>query len=114
MYLTLPTHSPLMTHFRERIYDSACVQGRVKRLSDNCNHSMSGQKDRLCAQQLPRAASRGCDLEAINTVLRQNCLSDQQQVMAGRTDHKAEGLTADAVMHAHEADVQTQEKYSVL
>ena len=27
--------------------------------------------------------------------------------------HKIEGLTADAVMHAHEADVQTQEKYGV-
>ncbi len=27
--------------------------------------------------------------------------------------HKVEGLTADAVMHAHEADVQTQEKYGV-
>jgi uncharacterized protein DUF4242 len=27
--------------------------------------------------------------------------------------HKIEGLTADAVMHAHEADVQTQEKYDV-
>jgi hypothetical protein len=24
--------------------------------------------------------------------------------------HKVEGLTADAVQHAHEADVQTQEK----
>ncbi len=28
----------------------------------------------------------GTDLEAINTELRQNCLSDQQRVMAGRTD----------------------------
>ena len=27
--------------------------------------------------------------------------------------HKIEGLTADAVSHAHEADVQTQEKYDV-
>ncbi len=27
--------------------------------------------------------------------------------------HKVEGLTADAVTHAHEADVQTQEKYGV-
>jgi peptidyl-tRNA hydrolase len=27
--------------------------------------------------------------------------------------HKVEGLTADAVMHAHEADVKTQEKYDV-
>src|SRR5436309_15993777 len=27
--------------------------------------------------------------------------------------HKVEGLTADAVKHAHEADVQTQEKYGV-
>ena len=27
--------------------------------------------------------------------------------------HKIEGLTADAVMHAHEADVKTQEKYDV-
>ncbi len=27
--------------------------------------------------------------------------------------HKVEGLTADAVMHAHEADVQTQAKYGV-
>ena len=27
--------------------------------------------------------------------------------------HKVEGLTADAVMQAHEADVQTQEKYGV-
>ncbi len=27
--------------------------------------------------------------------------------------HKIDGLTADAVMHAHEADVQTQEKYDV-
>ena len=27
--------------------------------------------------------------------------------------HKIDGLTADAVTHAHEADVQTQEKYGV-
>jgi len=27
--------------------------------------------------------------------------------------HKVEGLTADAVMHAHEADVETQAKYGV-
>jgi Nickel responsive protein SCO4226-like len=27
--------------------------------------------------------------------------------------HKVEGLTADAVMHAHEADLQTQEKHGV-
>jgi hypothetical protein len=27
--------------------------------------------------------------------------------------HKIDGLTADAVMHAHEADVQTQGKYGV-
>lgn len=27
--------------------------------------------------------------------------------------HKVEGLTADAVMQAHEADVQTQEEYGV-
>ena len=27
--------------------------------------------------------------------------------------HKVEGLTADAVKQAHEADVQTQEKYGV-
>ena len=27
--------------------------------------------------------------------------------------HKVEGLTADAVTHAHEADVQAQEKYGV-
>jgi Protein of unknown function (DUF4242) len=27
--------------------------------------------------------------------------------------HKVEGLTAGAVKHAHEADVQTQEKYGV-
>jgi peptidyl-tRNA hydrolase len=27
--------------------------------------------------------------------------------------HKVDGLTADAVQHAHEADVQTQNKYGV-
>lgn len=27
--------------------------------------------------------------------------------------HKVDGLTADAVMHAHEADLQTQGKYGV-
>ncbi|HEY4383582.1 MAG TPA: DUF4242 domain-containing protein [Ktedonobacteraceae bacterium] len=27
--------------------------------------------------------------------------------------HKVEGLTADAVKHAHEADLQTQEKHGV-
>ncbi len=27
--------------------------------------------------------------------------------------HKVDGLTADAVQHAHEADLQTQEKYGV-
>lgn len=27
--------------------------------------------------------------------------------------HKVDGLTADAVKHAHEADMQTQEKYGV-
>lgn len=28
--------------------------------------------------------------------------------------HKVDGLTASAVTHAHEADVQTQEKYGVM
>jgi peptidyl-tRNA hydrolase len=27
--------------------------------------------------------------------------------------HKVEGLTADAVQHAHQADVETQDKYGV-
>jgi hypothetical protein len=27
--------------------------------------------------------------------------------------HKVDGLTADAVRHAHEADVQTQDRYNV-
>jgi hypothetical protein len=27
--------------------------------------------------------------------------------------HRVDGLTADAVRHAHEADVQTQDKYNV-
>ena len=28
-------------------------------------------------------------------------------------DHKIDGLTAEAVQHAHEADVRTQQKYGV-
>jgi len=35
----------------------------------------------------------GADLEAINAELRQNCLSDQQRTMAGRTDPIASRLT---------------------
>ncbi len=34
----------------------------------------------------------GADLEAINTSLRENCLSDQQRIMAGRIDPIASRL----------------------
>ena len=40
----------------------------------------------------------GVDLEAINASLRQNCLSDQQRIMAGRTEPIASRL---AFEHAH-------------